>query len=181
MPTRRTLVHALAFTRRPFLAIVCFVGHVGRSQYISFVHHMSVLLTRCAIVSDSILTRACCCRDGTRVPVFYVRAKGAAEPAPKMCLLYGYGGFNISLGPYFSSPRLVLLQELGGVFALAMYVLSGFSVFRSFAVCDACASHSCSGFCAYGRNVSTSLAVGPQSCGLGQRDPIDVAIPTCSV
>ncbi len=58
------------------------------------------------------------------MPIFYVRAKGAAgvEPAPKMCLLYGYGGFNISLGPYFSSPRLVLLQELGGVFALAMCV-----------------------------------------------------------
>lgn len=54
--------------------------------------------------------------------MFYVRAKTSTpEPPPKLCLLYGYGGFNISLGPYFSSPRLILLQELGGVFALAMY------------------------------------------------------------
>ena len=58
-------------------------------------------------------------RDGTRVPLFYVRARGGA-PGPRPCLLYGYGGFNISLGPYFSSTRLVLLKELGGVFALAM-------------------------------------------------------------
>jgi prolyl oligopeptidase PreP (S9A serine peptidase family) len=80
-------------------------------------------VTFCAGVILVVSLRLCVvCRDGTRVPVFYVRAKTpeGVESPPKPCLLYGYGGFSVSLGPYFSSPRLVLLQELGAVFALAM-------------------------------------------------------------
>ena len=40
---------------------------------------------------------------------------------------------------------------------------------------DSYDSHSFSGISTYGRNVSTSL-LGPSAAGLGQRDPIDVAI-----
>lgn len=32
------------------------------------------------------------------------------------------GGFNISIGPYFSPLRLAWLQELGGVFVVAKFV-----------------------------------------------------------
>jgi len=32
--------------------------------------------------------------------------------------LYAYGGFNISLTPYFSTSRLLFLKHFGGVFAL---------------------------------------------------------------
>ena len=45
-------------------------------------------------------------------------------------------------------------------------------------LCDSCNSHdlhSFYGISTYGRNVSTSL-LGPSAAGLGQRDPIDVAI-----
>ncbi len=55
-------------------------------------------------------------KDGTRVPMFVVRKKGIATPAPT--LLYGYGGFNISLTPGFSVTRLAWLEQ-GGVVAIA--------------------------------------------------------------
>ena len=55
-------------------------------------------------------------KDGTRVPMFIVRRKDVQLPAPT--LLYGYGGFDISLTPGFSSTRMAWL-EAGGVFALA--------------------------------------------------------------
>jgi len=55
-------------------------------------------------------------KDGTRVPVFIVRRKDVTGPAPT--LLYGYGGFNVSLPPAFSAARLAWIEK-GGVFALA--------------------------------------------------------------
>ncbi len=55
-------------------------------------------------------------KDGTRVPVFIVRRKDVTGPAPT--LLYGYGGFDVSLTPGFSASRLAWV-EAGGVFALA--------------------------------------------------------------
>jgi prolyl oligopeptidase len=55
-------------------------------------------------------------KDGTRVPVFVVRRKDVTGPAPT--LLYGYGGFDVSVTPSFSASRLAWV-EAGGVFALA--------------------------------------------------------------
>jgi prolyl oligopeptidase len=55
-------------------------------------------------------------KDGTRVPLFVVRKKGTTGPAPT--LLYGYGGFNVSLTPGFSATRLAWLEQ-GGVWAQA--------------------------------------------------------------
>ncbi|MBI3132146.1 MAG: S9 family peptidase [Acidobacteria bacterium] len=56
-------------------------------------------------------------KDGTRVPMFLVHRKGLVRDGQNPTLLYGYGGFNISLTPAFSVSRLVWM-ELGGVIAM---------------------------------------------------------------
>jgi len=38
---------------------------------------------------------------------------------PILTQLYGYGGFDVSITPYFSPNRLVLLNNLGGMFCIA--------------------------------------------------------------
>jgi prolyl oligopeptidase len=55
-------------------------------------------------------------KDGTRIPIFIVRKKGIAGPSPT--ILYGYGGFNISLTPSYSPTRMAWL-EAGGAYAVA--------------------------------------------------------------
>jgi len=57
-------------------------------------------------------------KDGTRVPMFIAHKKGISLDGKRPTLLYGYGGFNISLRPYFSTKTLAWM-ELGGVFAMA--------------------------------------------------------------
>ncbi len=57
-------------------------------------------------------------KDGTRVPVFVVGKRDFEKTGPHPCLLYGYGGFDISLTPSFSIARAVWM-EMGGVFAMA--------------------------------------------------------------
>lgn len=57
-------------------------------------------------------------RDGTRVPMFLVHKKGITLDGTNPTLLYGYGGFNISLTPSFRASRLAWV-EMGGVYAVA--------------------------------------------------------------
>ena len=56
-------------------------------------------------------------KDGTRVPMFLTYKKGLKLDGQNPTLLYGYGGFDISLTPSFSVPNLVWL-EMGGIYAL---------------------------------------------------------------
>ena len=57
-------------------------------------------------------------KDGTRVPIFLTYKKGLKLDGQNPTLLYGYGGFNISLQPQFA-PAYVLWMEMGGVYAQA--------------------------------------------------------------
>lgn len=57
-------------------------------------------------------------KDGTKIPMFIVHKKGLKLDGTNPTLLYGYGGFNVSLTPYFSTARLIWLEN-NGVFALA--------------------------------------------------------------
>lgn len=55
-------------------------------------------------------------KDGTRVPMFLTYKKGIKLDGQNATLLYGYGGFDISLTPAFTVPNLVWL-EMGGIYA----------------------------------------------------------------
>ena len=57
-------------------------------------------------------------QDGTRVPLFIVGQKAVLEAGPAPTLLYGYGGFDISLTPTFEVSRLAWLER-GGLLAEA--------------------------------------------------------------
>ncbi|MDW8382636.1 MAG: prolyl oligopeptidase family serine peptidase [Verrucomicrobiota bacterium] len=56
-------------------------------------------------------------RDGTRVPMFLSHRKGLTPNGRIPTLLYGYGGFNISLTPSFSVANLVWMER-GGLYAV---------------------------------------------------------------
>ncbi|MEM1329991.1 MAG: prolyl oligopeptidase family serine peptidase [Planctomycetota bacterium] len=57
-------------------------------------------------------------KDGTRVPMFIAHHKGVSPDTFRPTLLYGYGGFNVSIEPFFS-PSYLQWMEMGGVVAVA--------------------------------------------------------------
>jgi prolyl oligopeptidase len=57
-------------------------------------------------------------KDGTKIPMFITHKKGIKLDGTNPTLLYGYGGFNISMTPNFSVGR-VMWMENGGIYAVA--------------------------------------------------------------
>jgi prolyl oligopeptidase len=57
-------------------------------------------------------------KDGTKIPMFITHKKGLQYDGTAPTLLYAYGGFNISINPYFSVSRMILLES-GGIYASA--------------------------------------------------------------
>ncbi len=58
-------------------------------------------------------------KDGTKVPVFLTYKIGTPLDGSAPAILYGYGGFNVSLGPAYASSRLAWV-EMGGIYAEAI-------------------------------------------------------------
>ena len=57
-------------------------------------------------------------KDGTRIPMIISYKKGIKLDGNNPTLLYGYGGFNVSLTPYFSVSNVVFMEN-GGVYCVA--------------------------------------------------------------
>lgn len=55
-------------------------------------------------------------KDGTRIPMTITYKKGMKRNGNNPVYLYGYGGFNIALGPEFSASRIPFLER-GGIYA----------------------------------------------------------------
>lgn len=57
-------------------------------------------------------------KDGTRVPMFLVHRKGLKPDGQTPTILYGYGGFNVSLTPDFNNSAAWWVEQ-GGIYAVA--------------------------------------------------------------
>ena len=57
-------------------------------------------------------------KDGTKIPMFIVHKKGLKLDGKRPTLLYGYGGFNVSVTPSFSVSRLIWVEN-DGIYAVA--------------------------------------------------------------
>ena len=57
-------------------------------------------------------------KDGTRIPMFITRRKDALKDGSNATLLYGYGGFDVSLTPAYSAAVAAWLER-GGIYAVA--------------------------------------------------------------
>lgn len=66
-------------------------------------------------VSEQIFYKS---KDGTRVPMTIISKKGIRKDGQNPVMIYGYGGFNISLNPSFSVARILFLEQ-GGIYCIA--------------------------------------------------------------
>jgi prolyl oligopeptidase len=57
-------------------------------------------------------------KDGTTVPMFITSKKGVEKNGTNPTILYGYGGFNISLTPSFNPTNIAWLEN-GGIYVVA--------------------------------------------------------------
>ncbi len=57
-------------------------------------------------------------KDGTQIPLFIIHRNNLQRNGENPTLLYGYGGFNISVMPSFSASRILWLEQ-GGILAIA--------------------------------------------------------------
>ncbi|MCL4150470.1 UNVERIFIED_CONTAM: hypothetical protein GTU68_058742 [Idotea baltica] len=80
----------------------------------SVVHRPELSLDRDAFVTEQVVYPS---KDGTEVSMFLVRKRDTEIDGQLPTLLYGYGGFNVSMTPHFSSKYLVWMER-GGLVAV---------------------------------------------------------------
>ncbi|OCH85438.1 hypothetical protein OBBRIDRAFT_859242 [Obba rivulosa] len=58
-------------------------------------------------------------KDGTKIPMFVVRHKDTKLDGTAAAWQYGYGGFSISINPFFSASLLTFIRKYGVILAVA--------------------------------------------------------------
>ncbi|HLL22774.1 MAG TPA: prolyl oligopeptidase family serine peptidase, partial [Kofleriaceae bacterium] len=56
-------------------------------------------------------------KDGTKISMFIIKPRGAKKDGKNPTILYGYGGFNVSMTPGFASSRAAWIEK-GGIYAI---------------------------------------------------------------
>jgi prolyl oligopeptidase len=105
----------LFFTYHSFVHPPTVYRYLFSQDYISIINEPDIRFDFSPYQTQQVFSTS---MDGTRVPLFLVHKKGLTLDEKNPTLLYGYGGFNISLSPMFAISRLVWL-EMGGVLAVA--------------------------------------------------------------
>ena len=73
---------------------------------------------------DEVLREFATSKDGTRIPMNIIRRKKTKLDGGNPVLLYGYGGYGISLTPGFAASRSLWLDQ-GGVYVVATCAAAG--------------------------------------------------------
>lgn len=84
------------------------------NQHLKLHHRTEVNADLAGLITEQVFFES---KDGTRVPMFIIRHKDAPRDGSNPALLYGYGGFGVSLTPGFSVARTAWLEQ-GGIVAI---------------------------------------------------------------
>lgn len=66
-----------------------------------------------------VIQNTCYSKDGTKIPYFVVMKKGTVLNKSNRTLLYGYGGFEVTVGPHYVAPTGIAWLEKGGIYVEA--------------------------------------------------------------
>jgi prolyl oligopeptidase len=114
------LVRVQSFTEPPaWYTVDAMFGAKGVKFIQAPVRKTGLFQTSKADFSDTEVAREqCVSQDGTKVPINILRRKGTKLDGNNPTLLYGYGGYGVSLSPRFQ-PKYRPWLEAGGVLAIA--------------------------------------------------------------
>ncbi|MBI2392619.1 MAG: S9 family peptidase [Deltaproteobacteria bacterium] len=113
------LVRTQSYTEPPAWYAIDAMFGTGVKLLVAPVRKTELFQTSKADYSDTEVVRdTCTSKDGTKVPISIIRRKGLKLDGANPTLLYGYGGYGVSLMPRFQ-PRFRPWLEAGGVVAIA--------------------------------------------------------------
>jgi prolyl oligopeptidase len=110
VPDEDTLYFVYSSFTEPGVVFATSIASGGTSEW----SRVTVPLDTSTLVTEQVSYRS---KDGTEISMFLIRGKGTRPRGDVPTILYGYGGFSVSLTPTFSASRVVW-AERGGIVAI---------------------------------------------------------------